>query len=164
MSPKREYVAKIERQIRTVKERTRYSTASLLNCGIKHLHKQIVIHLVYNVTLWLNSFPINQSLSLNFSPREIVTQQSISLGDKCNAGFGSYVQATTDAIVTNNQKPRTHGCIALGPSGNRQGSLKCFDLETGMVVIRRIVKVFPMPDRVVKKVNAWVIKTKRIFQ
>ena len=30
-----------------------------------------------------------------------------------------------------------------------------------MVVIRRIVKVIPMPDRVVKKVNAWGIKTKK---
>ena len=64
------------------------------------------------------------------------------------------MQATTDEIVTNDQKPGTHGCIALGPSGNWQDSLKCFDLETGMVVIRRIVKVMPMPDRVVKKVNA----------
>ena len=53
----RDHVAEIERQIQTVKERTRCSTASLLNCGIKHLHKQIVIHLVYNVTLKLNSFP-----------------------------------------------------------------------------------------------------------
>ena len=30
-----------------------------------------------------------------------------------------------------------------------------------MVVIRRIVKVIPMPDRVVKQVNAWGIKTKK---
>ena len=74
---------------------------------------------------------------------------------------GSYVQATADVIVTNDQKPRTHGCIALGPLENQQGSLKCFDLETGMVVIWRIVKVFPMPDRVVKQVNAWGIKTKK---
>ena len=120
-----------------------------------------MIHLVYDVTLKLNAFPRHQSLSLNFSPREIVTQRTLILDDKCNAEFGSYVQATTDAVVTNDQQPRTHGCLALGPSGNRQGSLKCFDLETGMVVIRRIVKVIPMPDRVVKKVNAWGIKTKK---
>ena len=114
----REHVAKIERQIRTVKERMRCGTSSLLSCGIKHLHKQIVIHLVYDVTLKLNSFPRKQSLSLNFLPREIVMQRSISLDDKCNAEFGSYVQATTDAVVTNDQQPQTHGCMALGPSGN----------------------------------------------
>ena len=47
----REHVAKIERQMWHVKERTRCKTAALLSCGIKHLHKQIVIHLVYDVTL-----------------------------------------------------------------------------------------------------------------
>ena len=114
----REHVAKIERQIRLVKERTQCTTAALLSCGIKYLSKQIVIHLVYYVTLWLNAFSREQSLSLNFSPREIVTQRSISLNNKCKAIFGSYVQATTYALATNNQKPRTHGCIALGPSGN----------------------------------------------
>ena len=108
MTAVRDHVAKIERQIRTVKERTRCTTAALLNCGIKHLHKQIVIHLVYDVTLWLNAFPRKQSLSLNFLPREIVTQRRISLDDKCNAEFGSYVQATTDTIVTNYQKRCLH--------------------------------------------------------
>ena len=44
----REHVAEFERQIQTVKERTRCTTAALLNCGIKHLYKQIVIHLVYD--------------------------------------------------------------------------------------------------------------------
>ena len=55
----REHDTEIERQIKTVKERTRCSIASLLNCGIEHLHKQIVIHLVYKDTLWFNAFPRN---------------------------------------------------------------------------------------------------------
>ena len=50
-------------------------------------------------------------------------------------------------------KLRTHGCVALGTSGNWQGSTKCFDLETGKVVTRRIVKAIPYPDRVIKCVN-----------
>ena len=51
--------------------------------------------------------------------------------------------------------PRTHECIALGPAGNIQGSLKCFDIKTGKVVTRRSFTEFPMPDRVIKKVNHW---------
>ena len=64
-------------------------------------------------------------------------------------------------MVTNDQKPRTHGCIELGPHGNWQGPLKYFDLESGKVVIRIIVKVIPMPDRIVKQVNAWGLNTRR---
>ena len=70
---RREHVAKIGRHIWLVKEQMRCTAAALLSCGIKHLPKQIVIHLVYYVTLWLNAFPGKQTLSLNFLPKEIVT-------------------------------------------------------------------------------------------
>ena len=69
--------------------------------------------------------------------------------------FGSYVQASNDAIITNTIKLRTHGCVAPGTSGNWQGSTKCFDVETGKVVTRRVVKQVPHPDRVIKRVNEW---------
>ena len=85
----------------------------------------------------------------------------MSLDNKCNAIFGSYVQTTTDALVTNDQKPRTPRCITIGPSGNQQGSLNCVDLETGKVVIWRIATVVPIPDRVVKKLNTWGLITKK---
>ena len=64
-------------------------------------------------------------------------------------------------MVTNSQVPRRHDCIALGPSGNIQGSLKCFDLKTGSVATMRIFDVLPMPDRIVKQVNAGGIKSKK---
>ena len=50
--------------------------------------------------------------------------------------------------------------IALGPPGNRQGSLKCFDLKTGSVVTRGMFDVLPMLDITVKQVNAWGMKSK----
>ena len=71
------------------------------------------------------------------------------------SGFGDYIEASTDDIVTNNMKCRTHGCISLGPSGHWQGSQVCFDLETGRVVIRRNIKVLPMPDSVIQVINNW---------
>ena len=40
-------------------------------------------------------------------------------------------------------------------------SLKCFDLKTDSVVTRRTFGVLPMPDRIVKQVNAWGMKSKR---
>ena len=64
--------------------------------------------------------------------------------------------------MTNDNTPRTHGCIALGPSGNRQGSLKCFDLETGAVVTRRIIKQIPWHDGTIEMANAWGRKSKHV--
>ena len=71
----------------------------------------------------------------------------------CKAKFLDLVEASTDAIVTNNMMTRTHQCLALGPSGNCQGSVVCLDLKTEKLVTRRTVKVVPMPDSIVRKIN-----------
>ena len=70
------------------------------------------------------------------------------------AMFGSYVEASRDDKITNDMKSRTDPCLALGPSGNLQGSVKCFDLKTGRILIRRTVTSMPVPDSLVKVVNA----------
>ena len=64
-------------------------------------------------------------------------------------------------MVPNGQTPRTHQCIALGGSGNRQGSIKCFDLKSGRVVTRRFFRVIYMTYRVVKLFNDWGMKYKK---
>ena len=46
----RKHLEKIESQIRLIKERMRYSTSDMLDCGMTCLPKHIVIHLVYNVS------------------------------------------------------------------------------------------------------------------
>ena len=92
----------------------------------------------------------------------MVTQRSVNYKKDCRAKFESYVEAITDAMVTNGKTPQTYGCIALGTCGNRQGSLKCFDLKSGKVMTRRVFKVIPMPDRVVKLVKYWVMQSKLV--
>ena len=76
--------------------------------------------------------------------------------------MGGYVEASTDKVVTNDNTPRTHACIALGPSGNRQGSLKCFDFTTGTLFVRRIVEQIPWPDSLLKVASAWGRKSKKL--
>ena len=44
----------------------------------------------------------------------------------CQFDVGAYVEASTDVILINDNYDRTHPCIYLGPSGNRQGSHNCF--------------------------------------
>ena len=72
-----EHVAEIEIKIRLIKDRTRCSISDMLECGIKYLHNHIVIHIVYNVCLWINTFPLKSGLSMEYSPREIFTQKPV---------------------------------------------------------------------------------------
>ena len=97
----REHVGEIESHKRLVKEKTRCSTSDMLYCGMIFLRKYIVIHLVYNVCLWLNAFPLKLILSMVYSPRELVTQHSVGYKKGFKAEFGSYVEASTNAMVTN---------------------------------------------------------------
>ena len=60
-----------------------------------------------------------------------------------------------DADVMNDMRGRTHPCISLGPSVNWQVSQMCFELDTGKVVLRRIITILPMPERAIKIINDW---------
>ena len=130
----REHVSEIEREIRQVKERTRCTTSDF---PFEHIPTMILIYTVYNVYLWLNAFPIRSGITGGFSPRELVTGLTISFHKHCQFDVGAYVEASEDAMITNSNRDRTHPCIYLGPSGNRQGSHNCFDLNTSAVVVRR---------------------------
>ena len=68
---------------------------------------------------------------------------------------GAYVEASTDVIITNGNNDRTHACIALGASGNIQGSLNGFDLDMGRVVVHRTVKQMIWLYRLLMKANVW---------
>jgi hypothetical protein len=49
---------------------------------------------------------------------------------------------------------QTHEGIALGPMGNLQGSVKFLCINTGRVLKRRSFTPIPMPNRVIKPINA----------
>ena len=53
----------------------------------------------------------------------MVTGLSTDYERDCKVDIGSYVEASTDATVTNDSTERTESCIALGSVGNRQGSV-----------------------------------------
>ena len=150
----REHVGEIERQVRTVKGRCRCVVSDL---PFRFYYRQIVIRLVYFVVMMLN-VPVRPfvrgGVTENFSPRELVTGKVFDVAKHCRARFGEYVEASRDADVTNDMEPRTDACIALGPSGNRQGSVLCLKLSNAKVVVRRTIKQLPMPDRVIKLLNA----------
>ena len=143
----REHVGLIERQIRIIKEKTRASSSQF---PLENIPVMVLIHCVYTMFFWLNAFP-NMSEKQWFSPREIVTGLTVDYKRDCKAVVGAYVEASIDADITNENVERRQSCVYLGPSGNRQGSIKCFVIDTGAVVIRRIFDVLPYPDAILKK-------------
>ena len=114
----REHVGEIKRGIRYLKESCRCSVSTFAVAGIKFLAKPIVIQLVYNVTLFVNVVRDALGVSERYSPHKLVTQRKFEFKRDCKVQFGTYVQASNDTIITNTMKIRTHGCVALGTSGN----------------------------------------------
>jgi hypothetical protein len=106
---------------------------------------QMVIHLIKFVVMWLNALPHRTGVSQILSPREIVTHIKMDFKKHCRVKFGAYVEASSDEIITNTLRDRTEECIALGPTGNFQGSVACLHLDTGRVVSQRTITPLPMP-------------------
>jgi hypothetical protein len=67
---------------------------------------------------------------------------------------GTYCEVHDEPVPTNTMAWRTHEGIALGPTANLQGIVKFFCINTGRVLKRRSFTKMPMPDRVIKRVEA----------
>ena len=84
----------------------------------------VLIHMVYTCVMWLNAIPHTDGVVEGLSPRELATGRKVDYARDYRSCVGAYVEASTYAIVTNDNTLRTHRCIAVGPSGNLQGSIK----------------------------------------
>jgi hypothetical protein len=148
----RKHVGKIERFIRTIKERSRALVSDL---PYTMLPRQVIIHLVYFAVLWLNSLPAAAGVSNKYSPREILLGREHDFENHCKTTFSSYVEAHDNPTITNTMRPRTFPGIFLGPTGNRQGTHKVFDINTDVVKKPRTNTPLPMPDRVIAVIEDW---------
>ena len=59
----REHMTNCERGIRTIKESARCTVSELRRVGIKVLSKQVIIHLIYFVVMWINTGPNKNGIS-----------------------------------------------------------------------------------------------------
>ena len=153
----REQIPEIERLIWLIKERLRCITCDFTFTSVP---KMVLIHSLYSMIIMLNVFPHESGFTGELSPCKIVTGMTTNYLKDCRMDIGAYVEASMDAMVTNDHTSHTHSCIALGLSINRQGSLKFFDLDTGKVVLRRTFTQMPYPERMVKQANYWGLKSK----
>ena len=143
-----EHVPEIERQIRTVKERTRAIYCTL---PFSKMPRRLIIEMVYAANYWLNMFPRKGGISKTLSPRALLTGQSWSYTTHCKLEFGDYVQ--THEEHDNSMVARTIGAIALRPTGNTQGGYFFFSLTTGRVLNRARWTSLPMPNEVINRVH-----------
>ena len=59
----------------------------------------LIVHIIYNVCLWLNVFVPAGGITGGFSPRELVTGRLLNYQKDCRADVGAYVEASTDDII-----------------------------------------------------------------
>ena len=84
-----------------------------------------------------------------------MTGLTVNFTKHCAVDIGAYLVASTDAIITNGNNDRTRAWIVLGPFGNRQGYVNCFNIDAGRVVVRGLVNQMIWPDRLLMKANVW---------
>ena len=143
-----EHVPEIERQIWTVKERTRSIYCTL---PFNKMPRRLIIEMVYVANYWLNMFPRKGGVSKTLSPRALLTGKTWSYTTHCKLEFGDYVQ--THEEHDNSMAARTIGAIALRPTGSTQGGYFFFSLTTRRVLNRGRWTSLPMPNEVIDRVH-----------
>ena len=143
----REHVGEIERAIRTMKE---WSCAVVSYQPYAILPKPILIHLEYFSVLWLNNKPKKLGISHVHSPRDIITGIKLDWEKHFQAGIGDFVQAVYDRDVKNGViNMCSYNGIYLGPTGNRQGTVKVLYICTGKVKKPRTITILTVPECVI---------------
>jgi hypothetical protein len=122
----------------------------------------MIIELITFVTLWLNAFPPSSGISDTFSPRTIMTGTTLDYENHCKLPFGAYVETHEERSRTNTLYELTQGAICLGPISNFQGSYKFLCLNTGRKITRKQFREGPMPEHVIKRVEAIAERDKQL--
>ena len=112
---------------------------------------RLIVEMVYNVFLWLNSFPYKDGVHDYISLRTIITGLWIDHNKHCKLEFGSYVHVHEEH--DNSLMPCTTGAISLHPTGNSQGSHYFLNLNSGRRIVRNHWTTLPMPAKVVHNVH-----------
>ncbi len=107
------------------------------------------IEFVYFVILWLNAFPVKLGISQTILPRELLMCWRLDYKKHCRVQPGTYCEVHDKPVPTNTMAWHAHEAIAMEPTGNLQGSVKVYCINTGRVLKRRSFTPMPMPDRVI---------------
>ena len=101
----------------------------------------------------LNFFPPKGGVSKYYSPRMILTGDTLDYNRHCSIPFGTYVQAHNENNPTNTMATRALDCIYLRPIYNQQGGHELLDLATKRVITRRKVTHIPIAPTIIQAVE-----------
>ena len=148
-----EHVPEIERYIRVIKERARCYFAMLLRIEINTIPRGMVMQLMRTVVFYINCFVWRKGVSQVLSPITIVEGLKVDYHKHFHVIFGEYLM-TYDG-TTNTMTKRTTGAIAMGPSDNIQGGIRCFSLATGKILHRlsKDCTLMKMPHEVLGRIK-----------
>ncbi len=127
----KEHVSKAERTIHTLKERTRGLLATL---SFSNLPKRMKVEFVYFMVLWINAFLVNTGISSIYSPRELLVHWQLDYKKHCRVLLGTYCKVHDEPVPTNTTVWQMHEGIALSPTGNLQGSIKFYCINTRQIL------------------------------
>ena len=148
-----EHIPEIERFIRVIKERARCYYAMLLRIGINTLPKGMIMQLMRTVVYYINSFVWRKGVSQILPPVTIVEGLKMNFKKHFPAIYGEYM--LTFEGTTNGMDSRTTGALAMGPSTNIQGGIRCYSLTTGKI-LHRLIKdctLMKMPHTVLGRLR-----------
>ncbi len=100
--------------------------------------------------LWLNPFPVKSVISTIYSLQELLVHRKLDYKKHYRVLPGSYCKVHDKPLPINTMVARMHACIALGPTGNLQGSVKFYCLTSGRVLKHPVI---PMPDMIICRVK-----------
>ena len=114
------------------------------------------------VNFYMNTFVWRKGVSQILPPITIVTGLVPDFKKHFHVLYGEY--CNTYKGTTNTMKLRTVGALALGPSGNTQGGVRCYSLRTGKILNRMMkdITIAKMPDEALGRLKYITKKEKAI--
>ena len=143
----RQHIHRIERDVRSVKDRTRCFWVPL---PFKKAPKLMVDECLIMVISCLNDFPSKNGISQTLSPASIVLGRDQMNGKHLKATFGRYYEVYCGTDNTNRE--RRTSAICLRPS-NSQGGYYFLSLETGKKIHGYKFTELAMPNNVIDRIH-----------
>jgi hypothetical protein len=106
-------------------------------------------------------FPVKTRVSATYSLQELLVRWWLDYKKHCRVLPGTYCEVHNKPVPFNTMMTCTHKAIALGPTGNLQGSLKIYCLTTGGVLKRQSFTAIPMPFCIIKRVDTIGLQEKQ---
>ena len=132
-----------------------YLVSELGRVEIRVLLKQVIIHLLYVVVMWINTSPNANGINQLYSLREIITGKTLEYDLHCKANLGQHTHAHMYPEKTNGTQKHTFPRIYSGPTGNMQSTVKVLHINTRNVKKPKTFTEALTPVSVVELVNDW---------